>query len=202
MNYYPKKIYPYLSCNLYNFIPACPTCNHIKSDYNENDSKPSSLIYPYRESFGDNGFFRLKFNNVYIESEKLFKGFYDKENSNNDEKYEYIKICIESNDIIKKKVELSKKIFHLEDIYDLQRIELTDFLDKYRNYKDPKRREILKLFKEGTSENIDEKQLEVFLNIMSCKLEKQLLGLYETTKEYPLKKMKMDIKKQLDGESS
>ena len=34
---------------------------------------------------------------------------------------------------------------------------------------------------------------------MSSQLETQILGMYDTSEQYPLKKMKTDIKKQLDN---
>jgi hypothetical protein len=83
----------------------------------------------------------------------------------------------------------------------MQKLELADFLDRYRCYRDPKRREILKIFRLNPAvKDVDDEQIEIFLDVMSRELEKQILGMFNTSKEYPLKKMKEDIKKQLDGE--
>jgi hypothetical protein len=199
-HYYPKKIYPYLSCNLYNFIPACPTCNRAKSEYDEGACKRNSLIYPYDEGFEDDVIFKVKFNDLCIDSENLFNGIYES-SQNLEKKYDNLKICIESNSSMKSKVELSKNTFHLEEIYNMQKLELADFLDRYRCYRDPKRREILKIFRLNPAvKDVDDEQIEILLDVMSRELEKQILGMFNTSKEYPLKKMKEDIKKQLDGE--
>lgn len=40
-HFYPKDLYPYLSCSIFNLIPSCGNCNHIKSD------KTDEIIYPY-----------------------------------------------------------------------------------------------------------------------------------------------------------
>lgn len=52
-HFYSKSEYPYLALSFYNLIPACPTCNHIKS--NEPIDKN-----PYFEGFDDNLRFKIK----------------------------------------------------------------------------------------------------------------------------------------------
>lgn len=194
-HFYPKDIYPYLSCNLYNLIPSCSVCNHAKSDTDFGEMEESKLIYPYGEEFGDDGVFRVKIDDVYIETEKLFKGMYT-----DDKQKEQLQICIESSGSKKYKIDKSKEVFHLEPIYNMHKLDLVEFLKKYRNYCDPKRTELLKIFKSvQPAVHIDESQLKIFFDIMSSQLETQILGMYDTLEQYPLKKMKTDIKKQLDG---
>lgn len=194
-HFYPKDIYPYLSCNLYNLIPSCSVCNHAKSDTDFGEMEESKLIYPYGEEFGDDGVFRVKIDDVYIETEKLFKGMYT-----DDKQKEQLRICIESSGSKKDKVDKSKEVFHLEPIYNMHKLDLVEFLKRYRNYCDPKRTELLKIFKSvQPAVHIDESQLKIFFDIMSSQLETQILGMYDTLEQYPLKKMKTDIKKQLDG---
>lgn len=193
-HFYPKDIYPYLSCNLYNLIPSCSVCNHAKSDTDFGETEESKLIYPYKEEFGDDGVFRVKIDDAYIETEKLFKGMYI-----DDKQKEQLRICIESSGSKKDKVDESKKVFHLEPIYNMHKLDLVEFLKRYRNYCDPKRTELLKIFKQvQPAAHIDESQLKIFFDIMSSQLETQILGMYDTSEQYPLKKMKTDIKKQLD----
>ena len=191
-HYYPKSIYPYLSCNLFNFIPSCPTCNHIKSDKEDGEDSINELIYPYNEEYGSHGVFKAKYEDSLLKADFLFGA-----NINNEE----IKIIIESSGPIKNSIEKSKAFFYLEDIYNMHKLDLSDFLNRYKRYCDPKRKEIIKLFHNPANQPIDENQLEIFLDIMSSKLEKELLGMIECddSKQYPLKKMKEDIKKQLDN---
>lgn len=193
-HYYPKSIYPYLSCNLFNFIPSCPTCNHTKSDKEDGEDNINILIYPYDEEYGCHGVFKAKYEDSLLNAEFLF-------GANIDEKK--VKIIIESSGPIKDSIEKSKGTFYLEDIYNMHKLDLSDFLNRYRKYCDPKRKEIIKLFYDSADINarIENDQLEIFLNIMSSKLEKELLGMIECedSKQYPLKKMKEDLKKQLDS---
>lgn len=193
-HFYPKDIYPYLSCNLYNLIPSCSVCNHAKSDTDFGGTEESELIYPYGEEFGGDGVFRVKIDDAYIETEKLFKGMYT-----DDEQKEQLRICIESSGSNKDKVDKSKEVFHLEPIYNMHKLDLVEFLKRYRNYCDPKRTELLKIFRQAQpAVHLDESQLKIFFDIMSSQLETQILGMYDTSEQYPLKKMKTDIKKQLD----
>ena len=47
-HFYPKSKYPYLALSLYNLVPSCHSCNHLKSK-NEID------LNPYYKSFEDDG---------------------------------------------------------------------------------------------------------------------------------------------------
>lgn len=185
-HFYPKDIYPYLSCNLYNFIPSCHTCNNSKSDKDE----AKSMVYPYDEDFGNNGVFRAKINGTNIDVNEFFEGKLD-ENK--------IKLAIVSNN---DKVDKSKKVLHLEEIYNMHRLDLLDFLNRYKNYSDPERKFFAKLFESAiNAKKIDESQMNYFFDVISKQLEKQILGMHDVPdgKQYPLKKMKEDLKKQLDG---
>ena len=82
----------------------------------------------------------------------------------------------------------------------MHKLDLVEFLKRYRNYCDPKRTELLKIFRQAQpTAHLDESQLKIFFDIMSSQLETQILGMYDTSEQYPLKKMKTDIKKQLDN---
>jgi len=54
-HFHSKSIYPYLALSFFNLIPACPTCNHIKSDYPIDKN-------PYFEGFEENFKFKIKTN--------------------------------------------------------------------------------------------------------------------------------------------
>lgn len=203
-HYYPKSIYPFLSCNLFNLIPSCSTCNHLKSDQivcekaDEQTRKESQtpIIYPYEKQFGNDGVFRVKIDEEFLTTENLFDDAFLKDSG-----IDKAEIAIISSGNNKEEIEKSKEIFHLEEIYKMHKMDLSDFLNRYKKYCDPKRKEIIKLFHDSASTPIDDKQLGIFLNIMSSKLEKELLGMIECddSKQYPLKKMKEDLKKQLDS---
>lgn len=71
-HYYPKGKYPYLAMSIFNLIPSCPTCNHIKG------SKENHL-HPYTEEMGDNAKFTLsmkclgELEGIDFESEKQYR---------------------------------------------------------------------------------------------------------------------------------
>lgn len=170
-HFFPKNIYPYLSCNLYNFIPSCHTCNNIKS------SKVRNILYPYEDDFDALGDFKLSYNNNDLTGKKI--GTFDVVANRGN-----IIVKLVSND---KKFKNAASLFHLEDLYNMHEIELYDFLERYKNYQDPKLKEIKSLLK---NKHLDQN-----------KLKKYILGfpILDDDKNYPLKKFKKDIKKQLDN---
>lgn len=156
-HFYPKEKFPYLSCSIFNLIPSCGSCNHIKSN---NEVK---IIYPYDEEFGDDFPFRVKMNN------QLEPTVFIKENnahSNND------------------KVKNSLGMFKINERYNEHQYELNNILQRYRFYSKRKLSEIIKLLS-----NIKD----------TSKFERIILGLPIglNNEEYPLRKFREDIIKQL-----
>ena len=156
-HFYPKEKFPYLSCSIFNLIPSCGSCNHIKSN---NEVK---IIYPYDEEFGDDFPFRVKMNN------QLEPTVFIKENnahSNND------------------KVKNSLGMFKINERYNEHQYELNNILQRYRFYSKRKLSEIIKLLS-----NIKD----------TSKFERIILGLPIglNNEEYPLRKCREDIIKQL-----
>jgi len=156
-HFYPKDLYPYLSCSIFNLIPSCGNCNHIKSN------KRCKIIYPYDEEFGDDYPFRVKMNN------QLLPKVFIKKNNNHSNK---------------NKVKNSLKVFRINERYNEHTLELNDILKRYKFYSKNKLSEITKLF-HHVKKSLD--------------LERIILGLPIglNKEEYPLRKFKEDIIKQL-----
>lgn len=156
-HFYPKDLYPYLSCSIFNLIPSCGNCNHIKSN------KVNGIIYPYDEEFGNDFPFRVKMNN------QLESTVFIKENDTHSEN---------------NKVKNSLGMFKINERYNEHKYELNNILRRYRFYSKSKLSEIIKLFS-----NIKD----------TSEFERIILGLPIglNNEEYPLRKFKEDIIKQL-----
>lgn len=170
-HFFPKNIYPYISCNLYNFVPSCHICNNIKSTRNK------QILYPYQDDFDKLGSFRLSYKKNVFKGTQI-KGLDIIANKDN------IHVKLKSSS---KKFNQTVSLFHLEELYNMHKIELCDFLERYKNYRYPKIKEISLLLKN--------RQLNRSI------LEKYILGfpILDDKKQYPLKKFKKDIKEQLDN---
>ena len=202
-HFFPQSLYPYLSGSLYNFIPSCHICNHGKRDFGE------GILYPYKEGFGTKFPFRVKFGKEADKSNDLInidnvQVFFDSKDCKIDQtKREICQKCL--------KIQKSIKTFHLGGIYNKHKIELKDLFDRYRNYCQPKRKDILRLFHEDElkdklknldikNEKIRDKQIDAILSLYAKKMKNMFLGLPlgAEGKEYPLRKFKKDIIEQLD----
>lgn len=60
-HFFNKSTYPYLSLSLYNLIPSCHTCNHIKSDKEFNIC---THFHPYIEGFDNKVLFTINPKNI------------------------------------------------------------------------------------------------------------------------------------------
>lgn len=198
-HFFPQTKYPYLACSLYNFIPSCHSCNHGKSEFGDN------IIYPYDEDFGKDFPFRVKFHKDSGESDNLVDiknahVFFEKI------KCRGLKSTTKECRICKRtpKIKASIETFHLTEIYNEHKIELNDLFERYRNYCQPKRKDILRLFNEDELKNniekLTDKQIDAVLSLYAKKMKNMFLGLPlgAEGKEYPLRKFKEDIIKQLD----
>ena len=194
-HFFPDSTHPYLSCSLYNLIPSCHTCNHSKR------ASEKEILYPYEEEFGNNFKFHAKFRKESTDSENLI-------NIKNATVFFKKTIC-ESTETCQKciRVHNSIKTFNIENIYNEHKIELKDLFDRYRNYCQPKRKDILRLFHEDELSNLSQgidkltdKQIDAVLSLYAKKMKNLFLGLPlgAEGKEYPLRKFKEDIIEQLD----
>lgn len=195
-HFFPKSRYPYLSCSFFNFIPSCHICNHGKRE------SGTGIIYPYEEDFGEKFPVRVKFKKEVYEPVNLLDiknthVFFEKKCGHLLEQ-DLCEVCKKA-----PKIKASIKTFHIEDIYNEHKIELKDLFDRYRNYCEPKRKDILRLFYDHELNHIghlNEKQIDAILSLYAKKMKKTFLGLPLSAegKEYPLRKFKEDIIEQLD----
>lgn len=191
-HFYPKSKYPYLSCSLYNFVPSCHICNHLKSN-NYKD-----IMYPYEEEFGDDGKFKIHF----ADNTDFDAGFLTNPES--------IKVNIKPSkheDEKRKKIKTSISVFHLEEMYNNHKLDLNDLLQRYRNYSKPKIHDILKMLvsaqssdSQGTKNEIIEESVRFYTKAIKNTILGLPLG--AGNKQYPLKKFKEDIIEQLDCQNT
>ena len=161
-HFFAKSVYPLFSLSLFNFIPSCQICNsRLKKDFIIEDINRMP-IYPYKENFGDNGVFVLKEKtnkkskrNYYIDQLELMLGIYDGDS------YELkIDIDFEKDKQLSDKIDLSTKLFHLNEIYQIHVKYAFEVLRKQAVYSDSS---YLKMLNEQFKEkyNIDFKRSEL-----------------------------------------
>lgn len=202
-HFFPQDKYPHLACSLYNFIPSCKVCNHVKSNIIESEN----IIYPYNEEFGKDGTFRVFFSNQSVDSTELINIENVCVRIRKTTKYptnitELDKVCKKN-----KRIQKSIERFHLDKVYDEHKIDLKDLFNRYRVYCHPKINEILHLFHEDElkelcdeNEKLRENQIDAILGLYAKKMKRMFLGLPlgSGNKQYPLRKFKEDIIEQLD----
>ncbi|MBD5434845.1 MAG: hypothetical protein HDR35_11215 [Treponema sp.] len=188
-HFYNKSDYPYLSCSLYNLIPSCHICNHVKSD------NIDEIIYPYEEAFGNDAEFCIRYKqNIDLKNlldvkniEIFFKNMFAQRKSCN------FKRC--------KRIMNSIAVFHLEDIYNYHQLELNDLLKRYKNYSKQKVSDILKMIVKASG-NSSENDIEMILRLYSKQIKEMILGIIPLGagyRQYPLRKFKEDIIALLDN---
>lgn len=64
-HFFPKSKYPHLALSFYNLIPCCAICNHIKKDEVE------FLLHPYLEGFANKFGFRVNYEGLLLEKDKI-----------------------------------------------------------------------------------------------------------------------------------
>lgn len=202
-HFFPQTEYPYLACSLYNFVPSCHTCNHVKDELGE------GIVYPYEEEFGKDFPFRVKFGKESSETKNLldiknahvfFEKIKCKKTSSTNEE---CRICQRT-----PRIQASIRTFQLAKIYNKHKMDLADLFTRYRNYSNPKIDEITKLFIDGRLNTDDlrlnRKQRDVLYQKIAKtytkRIRQTILGLPLDTKDkqYPLRKFKEDIIEQLD----
>lgn len=209
-HFYPKSIYPFLSLNIYNFIPSCHICNNIKNNAENN------IIYPYEEGFGKDISFRVKYAQEIPENSSIL-------DISNTHIFFKDRLCdvLETGKCIhnkQAKARKSIKTFHLEEIYNEHKIELQDLFTRYRNYSKPKIDEITRLIVDAQldTKKIEDKSpqkhfkltkeqkeelVQQVASTYTKRIKRTILGLPlgAGDKQYPLRKFKEDIIEQLDN---
>ncbi len=192
-HYIPEAEFPFLSCSLYNFIPSCSSCNHQKSDTYNNSKKLEwkELPYPYEdfEALSKNGEKKLY-------DDVKFRAFYQV--NKKDGLYYGIKIR-ENGAKLTGELKNADEAFHLEDLYNMHDLELEDLFARYRIYNKSRLKNILTVICSAQNTSIS-KLSKAMISAESCRLKKVILGfpLGNGDRQYPLKKFKEDIVKQLD----
>lgn len=172
-HYRSKSDYPWFALSLYNLIPSCPFCNHIKSD------KKDPVLYPYKEGMNEYYCFKTKpINGV---------GYLIGEPSLIDE---FDVVCeIENSNLtpeLDNRIKNSLKIFHLEKLYENHRVFIVQiFRQRY-------------IFNDTYLQTL----CETFSMLFSSKNEvKDMLYLRHISPEhwgeYPLSKLVHDIDKEI-----
>ena len=183
-HFFPKSKYPFLSCSIFNLIPACKFCNQLKSDkYSD-----GRLIYPFEEEFGEQGRFEIDFDTgIDIKTLNMEKDINLKLNSSND----LSSSSLARNKIKKELIDNSNKAFRLIDIYNTHQDQIKEFIKRIRS---------LCGSGEKTYQSFDNELLELYKKQSGSAKEyakKILLGLPTDNQEYPLRKMKNDILEQI-----
>ena len=196
-HFFPQSDFPHLACSIYNFIPSCKICNHVKSNHINN------IVYPYKEGFDKEGSFR-----IYCDESTIFSNQIDNINIKIRKTTAFSSNQAECTSEKEKctRISNSVKLFHLTKIYENHETELNDLLNRYRNYSHPKIKDILHLFHADELKNLkietklDEKQIDAILELYARKMKNLFLGLPlgAGDKQYPLRKFKEDIIEQLD----
>ncbi|NDI78476.1 MULTISPECIES: HNH endonuclease [Psychrilyobacter] len=195
-HYYPKSKYPYLAMSIFNLIPSCPTCNHIKGN-------KENHLHPHFEEMGDNAKFTLSMSclgeltGIEFENMKEYKelesdlGTYVSLNFDLEEGFKKrveLKIKKDIDSELKERIENSKKIFQLENKYSGVKDEIRDLYFKHKLLSQSQREETLSQF--GDS-----------LGITPEEMEEVYFGARKTEEhKRPLSKFINDIRDFLDGD--
>lgn len=113
-HFYQKEQYPLFALSLFNFVPSCPICNSRMKNIHPADD----TMYPYEEGFGDDVHFELK----YIGKDKTGAGILHLWQALKDVKYSDfdidIVIDLDTSSDRRKRIEKSKALFHLTEVYE------------------------------------------------------------------------------------
>lgn len=105
-HFYNKEIFPLFALSLFNFVPSCHVCNSNLKSTNWADA-----IYPFNEAFGNNGKF-------IVDKKSMKNDDYMKFLTSTNTDYDLnLKIEVSGDEIIKEKINNSKKLFALDEIY-------------------------------------------------------------------------------------
>lgn len=155
-HFYNKNIFPAFSLSLFNFVPSCQICNSRMKG-----SKWSDVIYPYEERFGDDAYFEVvnlekKDNNDNDYYDKLLRNLLGQSSELME-----LDIKINTESYKKIKIENSKDMFKLNEVYQTHKSYVKELLLKKRIYDDGAYLESLK--NQFDKLNLDEYSLQQFL---------------------------------------
>ena len=177
-HFYIKSDYPLFALSLFNFIPSCQICNSRFKG-----GKVRNTLYPYEEEFGRNIQFQLELEGQTPNEELQLKKWLGAVNASSDKlKLSLTHVPESDRDDFSLKVDGSKKLFRLDEVYDCHKGKAVEVVLKKRIY----------------LEGAYKKYVDDFLeksDIPSISLEKFLLGYdwNDDNFDEPLSKMTYDI---------
>lgn len=163
-HFYPIEKYPYLALSLYNLIPCCSNCNHIKSDNKE------EILYPYRDEYGNHAKFRTKFikdKNGEISLDFLL---------GNSTEFEIVIDIKEAKYDIENLIKNSKDMFHIEERYNCDKNYVIELIRKSIVYNESRINELLEQYPELFEDRDDVLQMIVSNYICDDELDKRPLA--------------------------
>lgn len=134
-HFYDKSTYPVLALSIYNLIPSCPTCNHLKGT-------KDGILYPYEEEFNDKG---VKFE---VDDVKIAFNIKPEE-----EKFNIIFINKEKCEKVKKAVD---EVFYLEEMYKAHKSDVVDIFYKSRIFNKKHIKNLEEMLGEGSEKDIND----------------------------------------------
>lgn len=177
-HFYIKSEYPLFALSLFNFIPSCQICNSRFKG-----AKVRNTLYPFEDEFGSKTQFQLELNGDTPNEELQIHKWLGAVNSSSDDlKLSLTPIDESHRDDFGLKVQGSKELFRLDEVYDCHKSKAVDVVMKKRIY--------LEGTYQGFMNDILEKE-----NIKNISLEKFILG-YDWDNgnfDEPLSKMTYDI---------
>ena len=154
----------------------------------EFDGDYARLLYPYVQGFSSpKNIAQFK-----LSRRKCSDSEYDKK------KYKIIiKLEDDKDKKNNNKIKNAIKAFHLEELYNLHQLELSELVKGCREYSKAKRHSIVEMIVKAISKNGSEKYLE---NLYEKRIKNILFGIpRNTTRTYLLKQLKEDLVKQFDS---
>lgn len=168
-HFLPKEKYPYLAISLYNLIPCCAQCNHIKS----NSTK--EILYPYLENINDEISFKIGFQE---DKKDVVEVMYGKSDNFN--------IKIETNNIENKISKNNIKVFKLDKLYENHKEHVKDLIKKSIVYEESMINELYNQYPNLFNDELEIKEI-IFNTYRNS----------EDFNKRPLSKLNYDISKDL-----
>ena len=177
-HFYIKSDYPLFALSLFNFIPSCQICNSRFKG-----GKVRNTLYPYEEEFGRRIQFQLELEGKTPNEELQLKKWLGAINASSDKlKLSLTPVPESERDDFSLKVDGSKKLFRLDEVYDHHKGKAVEVVLKKRIYLEGAYKKYVDGFFEKSG-------------IASISLEKFMLGYDWDNDNFdePLSKMTYDI---------
>ena len=202
-HFYPKAYYSYLAVSLFNLIPICDVCNRLKGNraelWNKDYKNGSHMIYPYDESFDEEGLGRFSLE-IRVEEKadaitRVLSGISDEFSIGF---HEHFAGCAKRSKekLFEEKVKKSRELLKLDEIYAMYKPEVRQLITKYYAYNDTSIRWIFQTLS-------NDKKTTIEMDNALMQWARKILEIDYPNKddwgEMPLNKLKADILGQLTG---